>query len=173
MVNSTEEFWDVDGVSLQTLVQNLTTWGGDREAPPPVRGSNVMIPGAPGESFVPKYPGARTITLDGWLLGSREKRTPLHRNLAWNPKLAGGKGILAQQYVDGGSDPAAVVTNVLSGADLQVSPTWPVDGAYDGGTPGAGGTVPLDGGSPASGAAGADGGAAVNETEYQLDGGTI
>lgn len=173
MVNSTEEYWDVDGVSLQTLVQNLSSWGADREGVPDLRGSDAVIPSAPGERFMAKQPGARTITLDGWLTGAKETLTPLYRNLAWNPALAGGTGILAQQVVDG-SDPGAAVTNVLAGQDLSVVAAWPVAATYDGGTPAAGGLAPFDGGTPAGGTpSGDDGGNAVEDKVYQLDGGVI
>lgn len=173
MVNSTDEFWDVDGVSLQTLTQNLKSIGGDRMAPPPLRGDNPVVPGAPGSSFVAKMPGERTMTLEGWVTGSRETLTPMHRNLAWNPALAGGRGIMAQQVVDGG-DAGDVPNNVLAGQDIAVAPTWPVTDTLDGGTPAAAGATLMDGGTPTDGGGtGGDGGAPVEDKTYQLDGGMI
>jgi hypothetical protein len=70
MPNSTAEYTDVDGTSLQTLVQNLRTWGGSREGVPPLRGEDQKIPYMPGRRFVRKVPDSRTITLEGWLNGA-------------------------------------------------------------------------------------------------------
>lgn len=72
MTNSTATFWDVDGVSLQTLAWNITTLGGDRQAPPPLRGSNQRVPYMPGSRYVPKVVDERIITLGMWVQGSTE-----------------------------------------------------------------------------------------------------
>lgn len=75
MTDTTKTFWDVDGESLQTYAQNITTLGGDRLTPPPVRGANLTVPFAPGEVWVPKVPDARTITLGMWISGANEDGT--------------------------------------------------------------------------------------------------
>lgn len=72
MTNSTETFWDVDGVSLQTYAFNITTLGGDRLAPPGLRGDNLVVPAAPGRRFMPKVVDSRTITLGMWVIGANE-----------------------------------------------------------------------------------------------------
>lgn len=72
MTNTTETFWDVDGVSLQTYAFNITTLGGDRSAPPPVRGADLKVPYMIGTKYVPRVPDARTITLGMWVQGSQE-----------------------------------------------------------------------------------------------------
>lgn len=72
MTNSTETYWDVDGVSLQTFASNITTLGGDREAPPPVRGGSVRIPYMPGSLWVPGVEDERTISLGMWVVGTNE-----------------------------------------------------------------------------------------------------
>ena len=72
MSNSTIEFWDVDGQSLNTFAFNITSIGGDRLAPPPLRGANLAIPYAPGRRFLPKIVDSRTITLGFWVQGTDE-----------------------------------------------------------------------------------------------------
>ena len=76
MTNTTETYWEVDGVSLQTYAFNITTLGGDRLSPPPVRGSNQRVPYMIGSRYVPRVPDDRTITLGMWVQGSQEDGTP-------------------------------------------------------------------------------------------------
>lgn len=73
--NSTETFWAVDGQSLQTFAFNITTLGGDREAPPKLRGSDVSVPYMPGTRYVPRVPDSRVITLGMWVIGANEDGT--------------------------------------------------------------------------------------------------
>jgi len=68
MTNSTADYWDVDGVSLQTYAWNITTLGG-RTDPPPLRGENVVAPQRPGSIWRPKVPDARILTLGMWVKG--------------------------------------------------------------------------------------------------------
>lgn len=70
MTNSTETFWDIDGVSLQTYAYNITTLGGDRMAPPAVRGADIVVPYLPGTVFTPKVADKRVITLGMWVAGA-------------------------------------------------------------------------------------------------------
>ena len=72
MTNTTDTYWDVDGVSLQTLAFNIVTLGGDRLAPPPLRGGNVQVPYSPGQRWVPKQVDQRSISLGMWVIGARE-----------------------------------------------------------------------------------------------------
>jgi hypothetical protein len=72
MTNSTEVFWSVDGVSLQTLAFNITTLGDDREAAIPLRGSDIVIPYMPGSKHVTKVPDSRILTLGMWVIGANE-----------------------------------------------------------------------------------------------------
>ena len=89
MSNSTAEYWDVDGVSLNTDVQNLTSWGGSRESPPDLRGSNKTVPHRAGDIWAEKMPDARVMELSGWLVGPtiQEARTKWRklRALLWRP----------------------------------------------------------------------------------------
>lgn len=86
MPNTTDEYWDVDGESLQTLVRNIEQWG-QRHGVPPIRGGDFHLPMVPGELWRAKVPGPRTITLAGWLVGDtvqdfRSNWRSL-RNLLW------------------------------------------------------------------------------------------
>lgn len=69
MVNTTETFWTADGVSLQTLAQNIETLGG-RDAPPPYRGEDITVPYSVGQTWVPKVPDSRIIPLGMWVRGA-------------------------------------------------------------------------------------------------------
>lgn len=72
MSNSTLTYWEVDGVSLQTYAWDIETIGGDRLAPPKLRGKDLVIPGQAGERWMPKQVDARTITLGMWVIGTEE-----------------------------------------------------------------------------------------------------
>ena len=94
MPNTTVDYWDVDGISLNTFVQNLESWGGSREEPAPFRGENQKIPYAYGERFVEKMPARRTMGLRGWMTSERtgpdsEANLKLNwrefRKLLWRP----------------------------------------------------------------------------------------
>lgn len=88
MPNSTAEYWDVDGFSLNQLTTNLRSWGGSRESVPALRGSNQVIPYQPGELWVEKVPASREIVLDGWIIGSKQEvrdRWRAFRRLLWRP----------------------------------------------------------------------------------------
>lgn len=101
MTNSTDTFWEADGKSLQTYAYNIQSWGGDRETPPALRGGNIIVPGAPGQVFVPKTPDSRVMTLGMWVQGCTEdgfaptsgnRRAEFERNwralkkLLWTPR---------------------------------------------------------------------------------------
>jgi hypothetical protein len=89
MTNTTAEYWDVDGVSLNSYAQNLESWGGTREAPAPLRGGNQVVPFLPGEVWTPKVPGARSITLEGWIAADTDALLRVawraFRSLLWRP----------------------------------------------------------------------------------------
>lgn len=69
MVNTTDQYWSVDGVSLHTLAQNIESLAG-RQLPPPMRGEDILIPYRVGEIFVPKTAGSRILTLGMWIRGN-------------------------------------------------------------------------------------------------------
>jgi hypothetical protein len=75
MTSTTETYWDVNGVSLQTYAFNIDTLGGDRMSPPDLRGDDLVVPYMPGERRMKKIPGPRTITLGMWVVGANEDGT--------------------------------------------------------------------------------------------------
>lgn len=75
MTTTTDEYWAVDGVSLQTYAYNIQTLGGDRMAPPAPRGSNIDVPYRPGSIWTPRVPGDRTISLGMWVTGANPDGT--------------------------------------------------------------------------------------------------
>lgn len=66
MTNTTPTFWEAQGQSLQTFARNLDTFEG-RLLPASMRGSDIVIPYQPGETYVPKVVGSRILTLRGWV----------------------------------------------------------------------------------------------------------
>lgn len=136
---TTEEYWDVDGVSLNELTQNLSSWGGSREGAPPVRGTNVVIPGRPGAVWVPKDPGERQLVLTGWMVGqnAQELRTRWRafRALLWRPhelfaitrrwKDAGGVQRQATALVEYLSGMEPVITSGGTRAEFSVTLNMP------------------------------------------------
>jgi Phage tail protein len=69
MSNSTEEYWDVDGTSLNQYCYAIKTFGGSRLAVPKLRGDNALLPGRHGRIFKPKTPDSKVITLAMWVAG--------------------------------------------------------------------------------------------------------
>lgn len=108
MTNSTAQFWDADGTSLQTLARNLKTWGGDREGVPDFRGEDTLVPYRAGRKWVPKVPDSRTIGLSGWVVGANDdgtigdvetfrKNWKVLRRLLWTP---GRQIALTRRWLD-------------------------------------------------------------------------
>lgn len=69
MNTSSTEFWDVDGVPLNTYCWAIKSIGGSRSGLPPLRGENKLLPNREGRSFRPKKPDSRVITLAMWVAG--------------------------------------------------------------------------------------------------------
>lgn len=100
MVLTTDVYWDIDGTPLQTLAYNITSWGGDLQAPPPLRGGDITVPYKPGTVFQKRVPDGRTISFDMWVVGADtdgnvpasasmraefEKNLKMLRRLFWKP----------------------------------------------------------------------------------------
>jgi len=101
-MTTTKEYWEIEGQPLQEFGFNITSWGGDLQAPPPLRGSDLMIPYRPGEVLQKRRPAGRTLTFNMWLVGGFSTETGLYqpdpysnsdyfrymwdamRNLMWN-----------------------------------------------------------------------------------------
>lgn len=69
MSNSSEEYWDIDGVSLNQYCHAIKTYGGSRLAVPKLRGDNALLPFRHGRQFKPKTADSRVITLAMWVAG--------------------------------------------------------------------------------------------------------
>lgn len=69
MTLTTDTYWDVNGTPLHTLAFNIETLSGLTRAPS-LRGSDVVIPYAPGERFTPKVVGSRILPLAMWVRGA-------------------------------------------------------------------------------------------------------
>lgn len=99
MALSTDVYWDIAGVPLQTYAYNITTWGGDLQAPPTLRGEDTTLPYRPGTIFQTRRPTGRSITFNMWVTGADvdgnvpasktmrlefEKNFKMLRGLFWN-----------------------------------------------------------------------------------------
>lgn len=127
MINSTEQYLDVDGVSLQTFAWNIKSWGGSREGVPPLRGEDRKIPRLPGTSWLPKVPDSRTYTISGWVIGAdrygdvvdqEEFRANWRRlrSLLWNPDR---QIVVTKRWMDG---PNPMVASALAEYDAGLAP---------------------------------------------------
>ncbi|WNN95014.1 minor tail protein [Microbacterium phage Magritte] len=70
MANSTDTYWSINGVSLQTLGFNITTKGGHE--PPPLRGEDDLIPYKVGRVLNERIPDSRTLPFSMWAIGMTE-----------------------------------------------------------------------------------------------------
>lgn len=69
MSNSSDEFWEINGVSLNQYCWAIKTIGGSRLAVPKLRGDNTLIPNKEGRYFRPKKADSRIITLAMFVAG--------------------------------------------------------------------------------------------------------
>jgi Phage tail protein len=69
VANSTTEYWEVDGVSLNQYCWNISTLGGGRLALPPLRGDDIQYAYRPGRDWRAKTPDSRVISLAMWVVG--------------------------------------------------------------------------------------------------------
>lgn len=121
MANSTDVYWDVNGVSLQTLGFNVATRGG--HAPPPLRGEDTLIPYRPGQILEDRMPDSRTLPFRMWAIGMDEdglngaygprveyqKNYKKIRSLIWNQ----GRPVqLTKRWKDYGSNTVKTATGV-------------------------------------------------------------
>lgn len=66
--NTSDEYWTFGGVSLHTHAWSVMTLGG-RLGVPPLRGDDQTAAYVPGELWMPKVPGPRTLNLPMWMTG--------------------------------------------------------------------------------------------------------
>jgi len=85
MSNSTLEYWDINGVSLNQYCWNITSIGGSRYSVPPKRGDNTKYPNKHGRVFRPKKMDSRVITLQMWAIGIKpDDSYPSDQELQFN-----------------------------------------------------------------------------------------
>lgn len=109
MSNSTDEFWDINGVSLNQFGWNIKTFGGSRLGLPPLRGDDQEFAYAYGKNHHDKYADSRTVSLDMWVVGTNPDGTftgdqalafndawQTIRKLVWKPK--GGQVTLTRRW---------------------------------------------------------------------------
>lgn len=132
MATTTDTFWDINGVPIQTYAYNVSTWGGDLQAPPPLRGDDLTIPYRPGRVFQARRPDGRSLTFSMWVQGSDEdgrvpttktmraefeKNFSMLRNLFWNQ----GKQVIItkrwRDYTTGGMRSASARAVYAGGID--------------------------------------------------------
>lgn len=66
MSNSNDEYWSVNGVSLNQYAWAVKTFGGSPRGLPLLRGSNFQVGYIPGQLWRPKFPDSRVVTLEMW-----------------------------------------------------------------------------------------------------------
>jgi hypothetical protein len=69
MTNSSEEYWEINGVSLNQYCWAIKTIGGSRLAVPKLRGDNTLYPFRDGRAFRSKRADSRVITLAMFVAG--------------------------------------------------------------------------------------------------------
>ena len=84
-MNTTDEYWDIDGSSLNVPGWNLSTLGG-RFTVPPLRGEDTTCPYVPGDQHGDYVPGSRVLTFNMWLAGADRSSGALNvdQRRAWN-----------------------------------------------------------------------------------------
>jgi len=130
MALSTDTYWEIDGIPLQTMAYNIVTGGGNLWSPPPLRGEGIVVPYRPGAMWLPRQPDVRTITLQMWVIGADvdgnvpasmpmrqqfEAHLNMLQNLLWQP---GRQFVITKRWKEGGS-PVVKMASAL--------------GTYDGG----------------------------------------
>jgi hypothetical protein len=69
VTNSSDEYWEIDGISLNQYCWAIKTIGGGRMAVPKLRGDNTLFPFRDGRAFRSKNADSRVITLAMWVAG--------------------------------------------------------------------------------------------------------
>ena len=60
-MNTTDDYWDIDGISLQTYAWTIEDFSG-LESPPGLRGGGITVPNRPGDVWLPRRADTRTLT---------------------------------------------------------------------------------------------------------------
>lgn len=65
--NSTTDYWEFNGLSLETLAWGIDKWGGSLESVPKRRGGMITVPHRPGQVWTPQVTDSRTLTFAMWV----------------------------------------------------------------------------------------------------------
>lgn len=99
MSNSTNDYWAVDGFSLQTYAWNIQSWGGNLHSPPPMRGENLTLPTRAGAKWKAKQPDSRLVTLAMHVIGADvEGVVPADSRLTFQTNYANLRQLLWDPY---------------------------------------------------------------------------
>lgn len=109
MSNSNEEWWSVNGESLQRFGWAVTTVGGSRYDLPPRRGSNLAVAYRPGQIHRTKLPDQRVITLVMFMVGWNADTGPVigqnptlgDQRVRWNDNWDFLRRLVYRDYVTG------------------------------------------------------------------------
>lgn len=67
MTNSTNIYWEANGLSLHTHAWSVTTFGGKRNSPTDRRGEDVQVPFRRGRIASRKVPDSKVLSLSMWM----------------------------------------------------------------------------------------------------------
>jgi hypothetical protein len=134
MSNSTQEYWDINGVSLNQYCHAIKTYGGSRLAVPKLRGENALLPFRHGRMFKPKTPDSKVITLAMWVAGidpdndqpAEDQRTQFNDNwqaltdLFWSPTE---QLVLTKRWFTNATNPTLMQASALCELAGTMDPT--------------------------------------------------
>lgn len=76
MSNTTTEYWDLAGTSLEQYCWNVESRAGTLRGTPAPRGDNRAVPHRHGSVYLPKYRGSRVLNFGLWIIGSEPDGSP-------------------------------------------------------------------------------------------------
>lgn len=80
---TTDDYWDADGLVLNTPAYNIDSLDG-LESIAPRRGTNLLVPYRPGQVFRPKMHDAKLLSMQGWVsYKTVDGVEPVTRELRW------------------------------------------------------------------------------------------
>lgn len=86
MTNSSDEYWEINGTSLNQYCWSIKTIG-SRLVLPKLRGDNTLFPGRDGRAFRIKHTDSRVITLAMWVAGidpTTDQPATTHQDVQFN-----------------------------------------------------------------------------------------
>lgn len=124
MTNTTDNYWEVDGVSLQTYAWNISSIAG-KLALPTMRGEDAVVPHQEGDEFTEKVAGPRILPLSMWIRGSNaDGSVPANKAQAFDDNwralvkllwIPGRQFDLTKRFVDAGDPKTATARGQMNG----------------------------------------------------------